>query len=162
MGSEQSTRRVTIDVDNSQTSSIKISSDVLQRLKEQDEIVGPVSTTTTTIPQVSAKPHFSMPPVQDSAELERLEKLYAERLKRLENLNSQLHTESKENFSQAVKEVEQKFLTQTFSPICQDKQQSVLDCYRKNPGKPILCSSEVKNFLSCVNDTRQRVLTKKG
>ena len=40
-------------------------------------------------------------------------------------------------------------------PVCEDRRNEVLQCYHSNPGKPLMCSKEVKAFTLCVEQARQ-------
>lgn len=45
------------------------------------------------------------------------------------------------------------------SPVCADLQSQILNCYKENAGKTLLCSSLASLYMQCVNDAKQvRVL----
>ena len=39
--------------------------------------------------------------------------------------------------------------------VCQDYESKLNDCYMRNSGKPLLCSSLAKEFWQCVNSKKQ-------
>ena len=39
-------------------------------------------------------------------------------------------------------------------PPCQDLKAKIIDCYKRNPAEALKCSSEVQNFLNCINSSR--------
>ncbi|XP_013380457.2 MICOS complex subunit mic25a isoform X1 [Lingula anatina] len=43
------------------------------------------------------------------------------------------------------------------SPVCQDLEEKVLQCYRDNPNATVLCSEVVKDFRSCVEKTKKKL-----
>jgi coiled-coil-helix-coiled-coil-helix domain-containing protein 3 len=72
--------------------------------------------------------------------------------------NAELKHVSANEFTKAVAEVREKFVeagVPDMLPVCEDKRNNVLQCYHSNPGKPLLCSQEVKAFTSCVERARQ-------
>ncbi|XP_064633479.1 MICOS complex subunit MIC19-like [Lineus longissimus] len=158
MGGTSSTRRVTLEEEEG-AGIVKISGSVVKRLRGEDESHEPQSFEEDR-PTVPAPKHAPFRTSED--DISRLEKLYKEKLKRLEKLNKELYQTSTQEFSQAVQEVEKKFLKYTTSPVCHNQQDAVLKCYQDNPKQTLLCSLQVKQFLECVEKTRQTVLTRKG
>ena len=39
--------------------------------------------------------------------------------------------------------------------ICEDSKDKVLDCYHSNPGRPLNCTNEAKEFFECVEQARR-------
>ena len=39
--------------------------------------------------------------------------------------------------------------------VCEDSKDKVLDCYHSNPGRPLNCTEEAKEFFQCVEKARQ-------
>ena len=46
------------------------------------------------------------------------------------------------------------FSIQKFPPTCLGQREELLQCYKQNPDKTLLCSEVVKNFSKCVHSTR--------
>ncbi|GFR72722.1 MICOS complex subunit [Elysia marginata] len=69
-------------------------------------------------------------------------------------VNTQLQHQTNEQFALAVQEVEKKFMNVTASPVCQDLQTKVLECYQANGTEPLNCSGIVNAFASCVDRAR--------
>ena len=47
------------------------------------------------------------------------------------------------------------FAIQRSPPVCQQQREAVLQCYKQNADKPLLCSEIVKNFSRCVHSSRE-------
>ncbi|ESO90493.1 hypothetical protein LOTGIDRAFT_69719, partial [Lottia gigantea] len=86
--------------------------------------------------------------------IQEVEAFYQEKLKQLEAKNAQLQKITTEQFAKAVQEVEQKFLKQTGSPVCDDIQGKVYNCYSSKPQQTLNCWKEVGAFTSCVERAR--------
>ncbi|KAK3780755.1 hypothetical protein RRG08_001861 [Elysia crispata] len=82
------------------------------------------------------------------------EDFYLQKIKDLQHRNSQLQQQTNEQFALAVQEVEKKFMNVTASPVCQDLQAKVLECYQANGSEPLNCSALVNAFASCVDRAR--------
>ncbi|XP_074644773.1 MICOS complex subunit mic25a-like [Tubulanus polymorphus] len=156
-GNSSSTRRITIEEDDG-PGMVKISSSVVRRLKGEAEIHGDDTSPKTGKPKLASK----SAPMQSVDDLKRIENMYHSKFQQLEKKQAEMYRDNKDQFTQAVEEVEKKFVKQTFNPVCQDLQQAVLECYQKNPKQSLLCSTQVKDFMQCVEDTRKNVLTRKG
>lgn len=83
-----------------------------------------------------------------------LEDFYVQKLKDLQEKNSALLEKTSNQFADSVKEVEQKFFTSSASPVCQDLQHKVLQCYQENGNAVLNCSSIVNAFSQCVERAR--------
>ena len=46
------------------------------------------------------------------------------------------------------------FAVEKCPPVCQEVRATLVDCYKQNPQKPLLCSETVKKFSQCVRSTR--------
>lgn len=77
------------------------------------------------------------------------------KIEKLEEQNEKQLAAEKEEFAKAVDEIEKKFIRSTGSPVCQNIQQDVYQCYRSNPKQTLNCASQVKAFTSCVDDARK-------
>ncbi|CAG5115273.1 unnamed protein product [Candidula unifasciata] len=83
-----------------------------------------------------------------------VDEFYFNKLQDLQERNAALQRITNEQFANAVREVEQKFLKVTASPVCQDLQAKVLECYQSNPGQVLNCSALVNAFSTCVDRAR--------
>ena len=94
-------------------------------------------------------------------EVDKLQTQYDKRIEALERQNKELHRVSTEQFSKAVKEVEEKFESSlSRKPVCADLQDEVMKCYQNNPKETLNCAGSVKAYTACVQEERERVLTK--
>lgn len=59
-----------------------------------------------------------------------------------------------EKFNQAVEETKQKFSVPTKVPACQHLKNEVLNCYKQNPNQALKCSQQVRDFISCVEQSQ--------
>ena len=46
------------------------------------------------------------------------------------------------------------FAVEKRPPVCQEVRATVVDCYKQNSQKPLLCSETVKKFSQCVRSAR--------
>lgn len=44
---------------------------------------------------------------------------------------------------------------QSLELVCEDCKNKVLDCYRSNPGRPLNCSTEAKEYAECIERARK-------
>lgn len=51
-------------------------------------------------------------------------------------------------------EVEGTFVNSIVTPVCQDSQNAVLQCYKDHPHQTLECASVVQQFTRCVDLTR--------
>jgi len=87
-----------------------------------------------------------------------IEDFYVQKLKELQERNETLQKHTNEQFAKAVKEVEDKFVSFTASPVCTDLQSKVMECYQVNGSDdPLKCSSLVTQFTQCVDRARVAV-----
>ncbi|KAK7102508.1 MICOS complex subunit MIC19-like [Littorina saxatilis] len=165
MGGSGSTRRVVVE-DNDGGGVVKISDSVVKRIRGQEDFsaagAGSSSSGSAGAGTGSRPPSFSGYKGTDVAALQDIEAFYMDRLKQLEQQNSELQKITNEQFVKAVQEVEQKFLKHTCAPVCQDLQKRVYECYLANPKQTLNCSVEVRAFSTCVERARQNALLRKG
>jgi len=89
-----------------------------------------------------------------------VEDFYVQKLKELQEIrNAELQKQTKNQFAKAVKEVEDKFIDYTASPVCQDLQCKVLECYQANGKQTLNCSAIVNSFTACVDRARMAAST---
>ncbi|XP_052779413.1 MICOS complex subunit Mic19-like [Mya arenaria] len=77
---------------------------------------------------------------------------------RIIDTHSENHKIKAEEFARAVEEVEAKFIKQTGSPVCQDLQQEVYNCYQEHYKESLRCSTQVKAFTQAVERERRNAL----
>ena len=158
MGGNSSTRKITIEEDIG-AGMFKISNDAVKRLKGQDDSVSVTEESSPSATQVRTIP--ALPPQSET--VERLEKLYQEKLHNLEEKSRSMHKSTNFKFAETVEDVEKQFIRQVSrNPVCVDLQNAVMKCYRNNPNETLKCSPQVKEFLECVDKTRMNVLHRKG
>ncbi|KAL5014799.1 hypothetical protein ScPMuIL_009069 [Solemya velum] len=153
MGGSGSTRRIVVENNEGSEGVVKISESVVNRLKGEPDKQAPA----TFQPPSPKEYKFGK-----TTEAKEIEAYYQQKLKHLEERNMQLQKTTTEQFAKAVEEVEKKFLKETGSPVCQDLQQSVYECYLYNPKETLKCSSQVRDFSRCVERSKQNAMTRRG
>ncbi|XP_025106588.1 MICOS complex subunit MIC19-like [Pomacea canaliculata] len=156
MGTSQSSRRVVVE-DGETTGVVKISESVVKRIRGQvpdtkesssSELPSKCTVTTQTSPACT--------------QLDKEDDFYRQSWKELEERNAELQRITNEQFAKAVVEVEKKFLKHTSSPVCQNLQSRVYECYLSNRNQILNCAAEVRAFSTCVERARQNALFRKG
>ncbi|RWS05967.1 hypothetical protein B4U79_16086 [Dinothrombium tinctorium] len=95
---------------------------------------------------------------QVQREVQRAEKSWKTQISELERQNNQLWDLANKNFESKIKDVENTYISEhKHEPICQEAEKTLDSCYKTNKSKPLNCSAEVKNFVSCVNLVRREV-----
>ena len=79
-------------------------------------------------------------------------------MEELQKQNRQLWRTANEKLSANITETEKQVIKKKCEPICRQNEKQVVDCYHKNKSQPLKCSSEVKNFVQCVQQVRREVL----
>ena len=159
MGGNESKRTMVVDRDD-----IMVTQSVINRLSGKEKV-----------PDSAPEPEHKTGSGMDfdyaipSSKIRQIESEYQERLKATEEREAmskarlkqyeeqseqQLQTQQ-EQFSRTMDELEKKFIRNTGSPVCQDIQQDVFQCYQTNPKQTLNCSSHVRAFTSCVDDARK-------
>lgn len=70
---------------------------------------------------------------------------------------------SEEQVAAALKDVENLFMKATCSPVCQNQQEAVMNCYNDHAHQSLRCAREVEQFTQCVDLSRlQSVLRQKA
>lgn len=178
MGNTSSTRKVTV-VNDDVVGIVQITDSVVRRLKG-DEVekkprqktveVSPIKPpepepiTPTKIPATRVE-SFSSSLEQRQKHLEELRNVeisWQNRVRELERQNSDLFDSAEGKFASGIQHVEEKYIHQTFDPVCPEKQSDVLKCYQENRKMPLKCAEEVKEFVQCVDKIRMNILTSHG
>ncbi|XP_070558256.1 MICOS complex subunit MIC19-like [Ptychodera flava] len=155
MGSSGSTpKTVTVEMDQ-ENGTVKISEAVVQRM------IGEAEPQETKAEKQKSQTTRTEPDEAYVKKMEDNEKRWKEKLRNAELKNAELYRLTSEQFAKAAEEVESKFIHQTYRPICKDLQEEVLKCYSMNPKEMLNCTAEVRAFTSCVEETRNNLLTKK-
>lgn len=147
-GTSSSPRSVTLQQDD-ESGVVKVSESVARRLVGKPD------------PVESSKKQSSVDFTRNDEEVEKIQSQYEKRIEALEKQNKDLYQSTTEQFAAAVQEVEKKFLKTTASPICDDLQNQVMQCYQENQKETIHCSGFVKAYSNCVQQQRETILTKK-
>ncbi|XP_076363600.1 coiled-coil-helix-coiled-coil-helix domain containing 3 [Tachypleus tridentatus] len=169
MGGASSTRRVTV-VNDDASGVIKISDSVVHRLRgEKDKEKEDVKSG----PQKKNEEHGSEPSLapffdnlqwrqQREKELQQTENSWKLQVEELEKHNQELSKLVKTKFYTELVDVEEKYIKQTYAPVCEGNEQKVMKCYQDNAKTPLNCSKEVMAFSQCVDRVRMGVLTSHG
>ncbi|KAK6175335.1 hypothetical protein SNE40_013822 [Patella caerulea] len=170
MGASGSTRKIVVE-DQDGGGVVKISESVVRRIKGQsDREESSTDSKQQTHESRPSKPtiierpvYYPAPTIKDNSRAtQEIEAFYQEKLKQLEERNAQLQKITTEQFAKAVKEVEQKFIKQTGTPVCESIQDKVYNCYHSNPKESLNCWQEVGAFTTCVERARQNALARRG
>lgn len=73
-----------------------------------------------------------------------------------------LHRETTTEFQRGLQEVESLFSPPNVTPVCEEIEAKVLQCYLDNPKTSLNCSHQVKAFTECVDAMRIHALSSKG
>jgi len=63
-----------------------------------------------------------------------------------------------QEFNAKVQELSTRFRLKQNPVVCQDVQNSVLQCYQNNPGRSLNCNEQVRAFVQCVETSRLNYL----
>ncbi|XP_077986820.1 MICOS complex subunit mic25-a-like [Glandiceps talaboti] len=149
-------KTVTVEMDQ-EKGTVKISESVVRRMMGEPE---PVAKSPAKGPEQST-PQDPKSDEKAAEQLKKREEHWKEKLRQAELKNAELYQLTTEQFTKAAEEVEAKFIHQTYRPICKDLQDEVLQCYSLNPGETLNCAAQVRAFTSCVEETRNNLLTKR-
>ncbi|XP_041350162.1 MICOS complex subunit MIC19-like [Gigantopelta aegis] len=159
MGATGSTHRVVVE-QMDETGVVKISESVVKRLKgeaDSEDCFRPSPAPEVTIPRP-----FPRRTEGEMSALLQMENFYKQKLQELDAKNDALLKTSVDQFAKAVQEVEKKFMKHSSSPVCQDLQSKVYNCYIENECKTLNCAKEVRDFTCCVEKSRQNAITRKA
>uniref|UniRef100_A0A8C1DYT5 Coiled-coil-helix-coiled-coil-helix domain containing 3a n=1 Tax=Cyprinus carpio carpio TaxID=630221 RepID=A0A8C1DYT5_CYPCA len=92
-------------------------------------------------------------------ELRKQDAFYREQVAKLKERSAQFYKVTNENYHKAAEEVNAKFNRYEISPVCTDLQGQILKCYRENAGKTLLCSNIASQYMQCVNNAKQKLIT---
>ncbi|XP_005103247.1 MICOS complex subunit Mic19 isoform X2 [Aplysia californica] len=148
-GSGSTTRRVVVE--DAGDDVVKISEAVVRRLKGIPDRDNAGSDVPPPIPSPTSRPDQRLYSQEINQEVE---DFYVQKLKELQERNAALQKQTNDQFAKAVKEVEEKFVNYTASPVCQDLQTKVLQCYQDNANEVLNCSAIVNAFSTCVDRAR--------
>lgn len=100
---------------------------------------------------------------QHEEELQKLESSWRKQKTVLENQNRELWRSTTTRLAHDLTDIELKYMQRRrYDPICPDKEASVEECYRKNPGKALNCSNFVREFVGCVDEAKRAALLGKS
>ncbi|CAO1319522.1 unnamed protein product [Diamesa hyperborea] len=173
MGSQSSKTR-TVSFDNDTPSGIiDVSEDVVSRLKsglakeranknaEAREMQPSSQAAPQQIPTIvyQGSPTITSMQVrkEKEAELFANDQYWGNRLKKQESDFLKNNKIMEKEFTDTVNDVKARFQQPSLihqSPPCQDLKAKIIDCYKQNPAEALKCSSEVQNFLNCINSSR--------
>lgn len=95
-------------------------------------------------------------------EINRVEQSWKTRLGAYQLQNEELSRTTTERLQNDLGTIEEKYTKkQRYEPVCPDIEQKVEECLKKNSKMTLKCSQEVKDFVGCIDDVRQRVLSSK-
>ncbi|XP_013380458.2 MICOS complex subunit mic25a isoform X2 [Lingula anatina] len=172
MGADESkVRDITIERVDDQDGNIgviKITDSVLRRLTGQPEVEKDTSSRLGIDDGVSAESASKEAVSKETkAYIEKLEKeldtCYSEfddaanKLKEGQEEADKMAVEMFDLLKEKLPNLEEYIKAKVASPVCQDLEEKVLQCYRDNPNATVLCSEVVKDFRSCVEKTKKKL-----
>lgn len=96
-------------------------------------------------------------------EMKKLNMEWHEKMEAREEEFTKIARLSEEQVTTALKEVENLFMKATCSPVCQNQQEAVMNCYNDHAHQSLRCAREVEQFTQCVDLSRlQSVLRQKA
>lgn len=100
--------------------------------------------------------YISMLKMRDEkdAELRKMEANWRDKINDMERRHAEQQGLTTEAFHKTLAEVQGLFLKASTTPICQEGQGRVMNCYAENPKQSLKCSQEVQQFSECVDLTR--------
>ncbi|RZC36666.1 uncharacterized protein BDFB_003076 [Asbolus verrucosus] len=176
-GSQSRTRKLTVENDDP-TSVIKVSDDVVQRIKNSQEArPAPESSFQQQAPPqqppLVQQPTFMYEPNVTSvqlrqvniAELKKNDRYWENRLKCQQANHQKINEIMEAEYKKAVEEMEVPAASRTSSkalPPCQDSKKAVMKCYIENPHEPMKCAKVVQAFQQCVDTKRASLIANRG
>ncbi|GFT02020.1 uncharacterized protein NPIL_584792 [Nephila pilipes] len=178
MGNAPSNRRVTV-VNDDVVGVVQVSESVVRRLRglpdkpstdseknSQEQIAPPPISdvprpTPNYLPFAPPEPYSSTLEQRQKyhEEFKKAEKSWNSRIQELETQNRMLYETAKEKFGATLKEVEENHVKNSYAPVCPDKQQQVVQCYKENAKFPLNCSQAVNELMKCVEKARVAALS---
>lgn len=178
MGGNHSTRKIGME-NNEPVGVIRVSENVAQRLKSVNNggnynnsaiynKSGPSSELSVNNPnfnhQQFAGSRFPQPFITSSMireevekELEKNDHYWERKIKSLQDNQNKITSILESEFDKACKDVESSFPSlapKDAAVPCQDYKSMIVDCLKNNANHTLNCSPVVKNFTSCVNNSR--------
>ncbi|XP_044254526.1 MICOS complex subunit MIC25 isoform X2 [Tribolium madens] len=175
-GSQSRTRKLTVENDDP-TSVIKVSDDVVQRIKNNSQArpAAPEPSYQQAPPQqaVPVQPMFIYEPSVTSvqlrqanlAELKKNDHYWENRLKNQQANHQKINEIMEAEYKKAIEEMEVTEKTKTPSralPPCQDAKEAVMRCYREHANEPMKCAKIVQAFQQCVDSKRASLIANRG
>lgn len=74
----------------------------------------------------------------------------------------QISTVAYQEFEDAAKKIEEKFQPAGSKAVCSDTESSLLECYKTNPRKPLLCNKQLQHFKECVAASKKEMFARRG
>ncbi|KAJ3629290.1 hypothetical protein MTP99_013688 [Tenebrio molitor] len=170
------TRKLTVENDDP-TSVIKVSDDVVQRIKNSQE-----ARPAAPEPSFQQPPPQQPPPMQpmfiyepsltsvqlrqaNLAELKKNDHYWENRLKNQQANHQKINEIMDTEYKRAVDEMEVTEKTKAQSkalPPCQDAKKAVMQCYIENSNEPMKCANVVQAFQQCVDSKRASLIANRG
>ncbi|XP_030766020.1 uncharacterized protein LOC115890050 [Sitophilus oryzae] len=171
-GTPSKTRRLTLE-NNDPNSVIKVSDDVVDRIRGVAQTVRKPEVITPTVPQITNPQHTAVLPVYlhepsltsiqirqaNVAELKKNDDYWSNRLKALEDNHKKMNSVIEEEYNKAVEEFKVGRPTQVLKEIpCLESKRAVMECYKCYPNEPMRCAKIVQAFQECVDHKRNCLL----
>ncbi|CAG9826680.1 unnamed protein product [Diabrotica balteata] len=166
--SSSATRKLTVENDDP-TSVIKVSEEVVDRLKGSQVVRNEFKQQAIPPPvQGGPFPIFINEPSLNSyqlrqanvAELKKNDEYWQQRLKNLEEKHKKINDVLDQEYQKALEELSSGKLGRIAKnlPPCKDTERAVMECYKCNPNEPMKCARVVQAFQECVDLKRNCLL----
>ncbi|XP_031356178.1 MICOS complex subunit MIC19 isoform X1 [Photinus pyralis] len=172
MGSGSSrTRKLTLDNEDA-SNVIKVSEDVVQRLKSDSQVRSVQrQEVIAAVPNGPAPIYYYEPRLtslqfqqEKSEALKKNDEYWERRIKDLESYHMEMHKVMEGEYNKAINEMntKEKKLYACDTPPCQISKARVLECYKRNPNQAMKCLKEVEAFTACVDLQRSILIDAKA
>ncbi|CAG9854484.1 unnamed protein product [Phyllotreta striolata] len=164
--STSSTRKLTVENEDP-TGVIQLSEEVVNRIKgskvKSPEVLQGKAEEGGQFPVYWNPASLTSQQIQEitSAELEKNDQYWQQRIKNIEEKHKKLNLVLEEEYKKAVKEFSVKKIDRKLPP-CKDTERAVKECYLENPQEPMKCAKVVQAFQECVDSRRNALLASRG
>ncbi|CAH1102170.1 unnamed protein product [Psylliodes chrysocephalus] len=168
-GSSSATRKLTVENDDP-TSVIKVSEEVVDRLRGSNVV-------RTKEPQYGKPPpdqggqfplywnpsNLTSQQIQHltANELQKNDQYWQQRIKNLEEKHKKMNQVMEDEYVKAVNEFTAKKIDRKLPP-CKETEHAVKECYLEYPREPMRCAKVVQAFQECVDLKRNTLLLSRG
>ncbi|XP_023026465.1 coiled-coil-helix-coiled-coil-helix domain containing 3 [Leptinotarsa decemlineata] len=174
-GSTSKTRKLTVENDDP-NNVIKVSEDVVDRLRGNQTVRQELQKNQTAFPPqgtpVITTPYFLNEPSlttlqlrqQNVAELKKNDEYWENRIRALEASHKKMNEIMDKEYNKAVEQFQgsKTVVKEKSLPPCTESEKAVMECYQCYPNESMRCSKIVQAFQECVDMRRSCLLANRG